>query len=140
VFQVKVNSARPDFRVFIDLLYSPSRDVDTSGNCKYPADRTWTDLYIRDRESCRPPINIWVPEVHWGDDDSCIDYVFNIESQDTSSAEAAAIYLFDYCGESIAEDGTLLGEMERETLRERYAEWILRAKRSMHYTPPKGDA
>ena len=51
VFKLKANRDRPDFRVLIDLLFDTGRNVDTSGNCKFPSDRLWTDVYIRDRES-----------------------------------------------------------------------------------------
>mgnify|MGYP007073207982 CR=1 FL=1 len=140
MFQVIAKAARPDFRVIIDLLFEPGREIDTSGNCRYPKDIEWTDLYVKDRESDRPPVNIWIPEQYWDDDDNCLQFVFYIESADVIAEEAVAIYLFDYCGESILENQRALNADERRTLRERYADLISRANRSVHYAPSEQDA
>ena len=58
MFIVKVNQSRPDFRVFIDLLYGYGHNVDTDGDSFRPESREWKYLYIKDRESDEPPVSI----------------------------------------------------------------------------------
>lgn len=140
MFQVRVNSGRPDFRIFIDLLYERGREVDTSGNCRHPEDTAWTDRYIKDRQSERPHLNVWIPEQYWDEVEICRDFVFHVKSDDAISEEAAAIFLFDYCGESIAENGRSLNAAECGLLRDWHAKLILRANRSAYYTAPNSNA
>ena len=58
MYKVRITNARPDFRVFIDLLYNRARDVDTDGDSEPANSRNWTNLYIKDRESNDSAINI----------------------------------------------------------------------------------
>ena len=58
MFIVKVNQSRPDFRVFIDLLYGYGHYVDTDGDSFRPESREWKYLYNKDRESDEPPVSI----------------------------------------------------------------------------------
>ena len=58
MYRVTVDRDRPDFRVFIDLLYGADRNVDTEGNSIPVNSRTWTYLYIKDRESDEPSMEI----------------------------------------------------------------------------------
>jgi len=130
VFKVKANRDRPDFRVLIDLLFDAGRNVDTSGNCRFPADRSWTDVYIRDRESDASSVTVWVHEDHWDDDDNCLELIFHIESKDIVTEEAVAIYLYNYCGEHISTETERLRDDEIASLRKKHAAKIQRANES----------
>lgn len=130
MFKVKANRDRPDFRVLIDLLFGPGRNVDTSGNCKFPSDRSWTDVYIRDRESDAPSVKAWVHEDYWDEDDNCLELVFHVESCDTETEEAVAIYLYGYCGEYISTETDRLTDDQISRLRQKHAEKLQRANES----------
>lgn len=130
MFKVKANRDRPDFRVLIDLLFEAGRDVDTDGDCRFPADRSWTDVYIRDRESDAPSVAAWVHEDYWDEDGNCFELIFHVESQDKEAEEAVAIYLYDYCGKTISSDSDRLHDNEIEALRQRHIAKILRADKS----------
>lgn len=58
MYRVSINGNRPDFRVFIDLLYGVNRNVDTDGDSVAVNSRVWSYLYIADRESDDPPLDI----------------------------------------------------------------------------------
>ena len=137
MYIVTANSNRPDFRVLIDLLFDPGRNVDTSGNCRFPDDKSWTDVYIKDRESEQPHVVAYVPEEYWDDDDNCIQETFHIKSEHGDSEESVAIFLYDYCGHEIWEDNRKLSEFERNELRNKHSLRIELAKTSQHYTPPE---
>ena len=59
---VKVDRDRPDFRAFIDLLYRPNRNVDTDGDSNPVSSRKWSFLYVADRESDDPSVDIHASE------------------------------------------------------------------------------
>ena len=94
MYRVTVNKNRPDFRVFIDLLFGTNRNVDTDGDSYTVNSRTWTYLYIKDRESDAPRIEIA----------ECPDEpgIFTVNSASEQLAELAALYLFHYSGSSIS--------------------------------------
>ena len=53
---ISVKKRRPDFRVFIDLLFGPDREVDSDGDAHEVYSRQWRDLYLRDRETNSPSL------------------------------------------------------------------------------------
>ena len=55
---VNANNDRPDFRQVYAFLYSAFHDVDTDGDSLNPASRTWTRLWICNRENTREWIRI----------------------------------------------------------------------------------
>jgi hypothetical protein len=92
---VEIDRERPDFRVFIDLLYGENRNVDTEGDSDPVYSRSWTYLYIADRESDDPSIEIFVRN---GQPSS-----FAVESESGRLEELAALYLFLTSGKSISD-------------------------------------
>lgn len=81
---VNIVRNRPDFRCFIDLLYGRDRNVDTDGN-SYPVNsRLWTRLYIRDRESNAPCVEISATKTD--------PAIFSITSDSPELEELAAVY------------------------------------------------
>ena len=48
--EVKINSVRPDFRVFVDYLWGADHNFDSDGDSYDPASRVWTELYMSSRE------------------------------------------------------------------------------------------
>jgi hypothetical protein len=48
---VERRSPLPDFRVVLAFLWGDGHPVDTEGDCRYPADRDWPELYMRSRET-----------------------------------------------------------------------------------------
>ncbi len=113
MFIVRVNKSRPDFRVFIDLLYGHGHNVDTDGNSFRPESREWTDLYIKDRESDEPPVLITQSEND--------KLEFEITSKSERLEELSAIYLYKYCGESISKSNSILNDEEINSLISKYS-------------------
>ena len=91
---IEIDRERPDFRVFIDLLYGQNRNVDTEGDSDPVYSRSWTYLYIADRESDDPPIEIFAKDGQ--------PSVFAVESESERLEELAALYLFLTSGKSIS--------------------------------------
>lgn len=109
MYQVSVIKSRPDFRVIIDLVFGKNRNVDSEGNSNPVYSREWTDLYIKDRESESPSIEI--------DAESSL---FNIESDSAEFEELVALYLFLYCGSKIICNGKSLDEEDIGKLKLKY--------------------
>jgi len=120
---VKVVKDRTDFRCFIDLLYGSGRNVDTDGDCNAVHDRLWTWLYIADRESNDPHVEIVVSERDPED--------FSIISDSPELEELTALYLFLTSGESIRSSGRLLEKASVEQLQRKYAKQLQRADESI---------
>jgi hypothetical protein len=119
---VTVNRDRPDFRVFIDLLYGANWNVDTDGNSFPVSSRTWTRLYIADRQDSSTHVVIAER-----DDGSM---VFSVESKSERLEELAAIYLYLYAGTAIAKDVVPLSVDQVASLKMRFASEIARAERA----------
>jgi hypothetical protein len=49
-FYITAPRERPDFRLVIAFLWHDGQNVNTDGNSHHPASRTWTELYIENRE------------------------------------------------------------------------------------------
>ena len=120
---IVVRRERPDFRVFIDLLYGADRNVDTDGN-SYPVNsRTWTHLYIADRENNDPSVKISAIQEQ--------PLLFSVESSSQRLEELAALYLYMTCGESIAESSQSLSSNIISSLQNKYRAELQRAKNAV---------
>jgi hypothetical protein len=123
MYQIKVDKNPPDFRVFIDLLYGENHNVDTDGN-SYPVNsRLWTYLYISDRESHDAPVTILVKQSN--------PNIFEVKSKSQELETLAALYLFLYCGTSIAFNDRELEQKEIEILKQRYTGQLQRAEKAI---------
>src|SRR5262245_33520654 len=118
--RVTINRDRPDFRVFIDLLYGAGRNVDTDGDSIPVNSRTWTCLYIADRESDDPEVVIG--PVEEGSNE------FEVNSESPRLEELSALYLFLYCGSGILSSSGALGAERIRSLKEKYASDLERAQ------------
>ena len=129
-YKVKVVKKRPDYRVFIDLLYGFEHNVDTDGDSIPVNSRSWTFLYIKDRMSNEPFVLINVENLDTS--------MFEIKSASKRLEELSALYLFEYCGSSIEHDGE---KIRRETIlkmKEIYQTELDRAYSSIwHYSSDK---
>ena len=120
---VRATQHRPDFRVFIDLLYGHGRNVDTDGDAEPVFSRSWTWLYLKDRESDDPAVTIAAePE---GSPE------FTVKSASPQLEELAALYLFLHCGESIWVESSMFDEENVERLEQRYRVELARAQASV---------
>lgn len=123
MYTVMVVTDRPDFRCFLDLLYGPGRNVDTEGD-SYPVNsRTWTYLYMKDRESDAHPIMIQASEI----DES----QFIVQSESSRLEELAALYLYLTCGETISSSAQAVDKAVIESLCDRYDAELGRARGSI---------
>lgn len=120
---VKVDRDRPDFRAFIDLLYRPNRNVDTDGDSNPVSSRKWSFLYVADRESDDPSVDIHASEADTAE--------FVVESGSSALEELAALYLFLTCGESIRSSEQAIGQAVVDALRDKYRTELCRANDSI---------
>ena len=131
MYRIAINKERPDFRVFIDLLYGTDRNVDTEGDSDPVNSRTWTYLYIADRETDDPSVEVGAIREN--------PNVFEVESKSNELEEVAALYLFLYCGTSIAVGSKALGVKEIENLKRQYAPHLQRAESSIWHNSTNGE-
>ncbi|WP_248739025.1 hypothetical protein [Pseudomonas sp. MWU12-2029] len=123
MYTVTVVSERPDFRCFLDLLYGPGRNVDTDGN-SYPVNsRSWTYLYVKDRESDDPYIEIEASEVDVSR--------FTVQSDSPRLEVLCALYLYLTCGGAISSSDQALDTAAIEILSDRYSAELSRAHGSI---------
>ena len=120
--RVRVTGDRPDFRVFIGLLYADMHDVDTDGNSIPVYSREWTSLYMKDRESEEPYI-----EIERAEDER----FFEIESASPRLEELAALYLCEFCGDLIEANGQRLSSDAVDSLDSEYAADLERGRASI---------
>jgi hypothetical protein len=123
MYRVAIDRNRPDFRVFIDLLYGADRNVDTDGDSNPVNSRTWNYLYIADRESDDPSVEI--SAVHEQPS------VFEVESQSPRLEELAALYLFMYCGTTMSYASSLLSPEQIQSLKAKYVVEFTRANAAL---------
>lgn len=116
---VRIDRDRPDFRVFIDLLFGRGWNVDTEGNSRPVNSRTWTSLYIADRTRSEPPVTIEA-----SDDDP---QVFQVESASARFETLAALYLFLRSGSAIVAPEGALDNNQQLALQARYSAELQRA-------------
>ena len=57
-FLVRITGPRPDFRTVISFLWSDFHEVDSDGDSYNPASRTWTDLYLENRENEHETVDV----------------------------------------------------------------------------------
>ncbi|HWX02769.1 hypothetical protein [Collimonas sp.] len=116
---ITINGNRPDFRVFLDLLYGMDRNVDTDGDSFPVNSRTWSYLYIADRESDDPSVEIA----------ALIEQpkIFSVESKSERLEELAALYLFMYCGAMISNSSVTLSSEQIDALKAKYSVELSRA-------------
>lgn len=116
---VTVSGNRPDFRVFVDLLYGVDRNVDTDGDSDPVNSRTWSYLYIADRESDDPSVEI----------EALVEQpkMFSVVSKSERLEELTALYLFLCCGAEITDSSTTLSSEQIESLKVRYSVELSRA-------------
>ena len=123
MYEVKVAKNRPDFRVFLDLLYGVDRNVDTEGNSHPVNSRTWTYLSIKDRESGDPRIELCAKKTE--------PSIFEVKSESTELEEVTAFYLFLYCGISISVNGKSLSRKDIKELEQKHALRLKRAEEAV---------
>ena len=119
---VSIDRDRPDFRVFIDLLYGPDWNVDTDGDSFPVSSRTWTDLYIADRQTGCPPVVIQAL--------NSLPATFSVESTSERLEQLAALYLYLYAGTAIEAAAGPLAEQHIAALKSTYARELGRASLS----------
>ncbi|KCZ53182.1 hypothetical protein HY29_17600 [Hyphomonas beringensis] len=120
---VTVDKPRPDFRVFVDLMYGPDRNVDTEGDAINVWSRDWRELYIRDREHDTPRVEIYAaPEQ---------PLKFAVISDDAELAELVALYLYLSCGAVIERNGHAFSAEEILRLKKKYTDEVTRAANSI---------
>lgn len=121
--QVRIEKARPDFRVFVDLLYGFGRNVDTEGN-SYPVNsRTWSSLYIKDRESNDPFVEVSPCESN--------SSLLEITSESQALEELVALYLLVSSGTSLFANGVELTEEAINQLKTKHQTSLTRAEQSI---------
>ena len=121
--QVLIERDRPDYRVFIELLYGFGRNVDTEGNSNPVNSRTWNRLYIKDRESTDPSV-----EVSPCDSNPAL---LEITSASDKLEELVALYLLISSGTSLLANGLALSRTEIDQLSATHQEALIRAEQSI---------
>jgi len=120
MYRIAIDRNRPDFRVFIDLLYGADRNVDTEGDSNPVSSRTWRYLHIADRESDDPHVEIAALT-----DESNI---FEVRSESQKLEELAALYLFMCCGAAISTFSSALQPEHIGALKAKYTVELKRAE------------
>jgi hypothetical protein len=116
---IAIDRERPDFRVFIDLLYGHDHEVDTEGDSAPVNSRIWTHLFIADREEQNPSLEIYPRELQ--------PLTLSVSSDSPRLEELAALYLFLTSGTSIAKSTEDLGSDEINSLKSKYHSELQRA-------------
>ncbi|XXF07212.1 hypothetical protein J3Q00_14290 [Pseudomonas sp. D2-3] len=130
MFFVRIVRDRPDFRVFIDLLYGIGRHVDTDGNAESVTSRNWTELYLCDRESDDPFVEIYEAQGQPG--------ILVVESSNDRLMQLTALYLYLESGSSISVRSQTLSSANIEALADQYRFELDRAKASVwHFSSPQ---
>ncbi len=123
MYQVIVDRERPDFRVFLDLLYGSERNMDTEGDSYIAYSRVWTELYMKDRESDDPCVDIFQSDKEQN--------IFVVTSKSHKLESLTALYLYLYCGVSMQFNGRQLEQQDIEELKRQYDAELLRAENSV---------
>jgi hypothetical protein len=124
---VEISKERPDFRVFIDLLYGFGRNIDSEGNSNPVYSRAWTELYIKDRESDDAAVEIFSTQEQ--------PSIFTVSSSSCRLEELAALYLFLTCGKSIV--GADSKPVNISELKNKYSAELVRAANAVwHKSSP----
>ena len=121
--RVAIIKDRPDYRVFADLLFGENRNVDSEGNSNPVNSRSWSGLYLKDRESKEPHVEIL------GLDEN--PEVFEVISESSELEELTALYLFLFSGSNIEVDAKKLVQSQIKLLKDKYALQLQRAGNSI---------
>ena len=116
---VRIDRDRPDYRVFIDLLFGRGWNVDTEGNSRPVNSRTWTSLYIADRTRGEPPVTLEASDAD--------PQIFQVESASARLEVLAALYLFLCSGSAIVAPEGALDDKQQLALQARYSAELRRA-------------
>ena len=95
MYQVKLknrNGPFPDYRQIPVLLWGKNVDFDSMGDCKYPADRDWTELDVSLRPLLKEKVSIYKT-----------DDLYVVESSNQITAQTVALFLIEWSGCDIAE-------------------------------------
>jgi hypothetical protein len=120
---VTIDRERPDFRVFIDLLFGRGWNVDTDGNSHPVNSRTWSSLYIADRTRDRASVTIEASEYD--------PHLFQVDSASARLEELAALYLFLCSGSAIGTPEGSLDSAQRLALQVNYSAELQRAAEAL---------
>lgn len=123
---VTIKKLRPDVRVFIDLLYTPGRNVDSDGDACDIWDRNGHYLYLRDRTPSSASVDIYAKDTS--------PHLFEVTSESQKLEDLAGLYLYLYCGERIERNGKPLTYTVVMAMTEKYGEDLERAKRSIWHS------
>jgi hypothetical protein len=91
---IKAPGERPIFSTVIAFLWSDKQNVDTDGNAHHPASRTWTDLYVQNRDSIDEVVDVSPYQES--------PLVLGVESRYLYLAARTAFYLAKTCGGTVA--------------------------------------
>jgi hypothetical protein len=89
-FYITAPGERPDFRLVITFLWHDGQNVDTDGNSYNPASRTWTQLYIQNREQPDQVVDVTPYQES--------PLILLIESKQQYLAARVAFFLSTFCG------------------------------------------
>lgn len=114
---------RPDYRVFIDLLFGAGHDVAPDGDSRPVHSRRWTFLYLADRSGDRAVVRI---RALAGE-----PLGFGVESTSERLEQLAAVYLCDYCGSGLSTPAGPVAASELARLRRGFEHELARAAASI---------
>ena len=86
---------RPDFRLVIAFLWRDGQNVDTEGDSHHPASRTWTELYVQNREHKDEVVEVSQYQ---------LPLVLRIESEQQHLAARVAFFLATYCNGGVSSE------------------------------------
>ena len=131
MYKVKIENERPDFRVFIDLLYGQNKNIDSDGDSNPVYSRNWTELYVKKRDNISSSIEIFAncekPEF------------FEVNSDDDELEEIVALYLYEYCGNSIEKNSQILSLEVIDNLKNKFRINLQRARESIWHESDKNN-
>jgi hypothetical protein len=88
---------KPDFRLVITFLWRDLHNVDTEGDSYNPASRTWTELYVMNREDFREVVEV----------DEVEPRRVRVRSATSWLAAAVAFFLAEESGVLVSRDGAV---------------------------------
>jgi hypothetical protein len=96
---ISAERERPDFRLVITFLWHDLFNVNTDGDSYNPASRTWTQLYIRNRQDSAEVVEVY-PAIE-------APLILRVESTKEFLAARTAYFLADFMasGVSCSENG-----------------------------------
>jgi hypothetical protein len=95
-FYTTTPGKRPDFRLVIAFLWHDGKSVDTEGNSYHPASRTWTELYVQNREHEDEVVTVSQYQES--------PLVLRVRSERQQLAARAAFFLASSCGGSVSQE------------------------------------